>query len=369
MAARGSGGFPVPRVLEPLYGLVGLAFQLGGAALLVALGYLAWGLFSGGLANSITLPQAERFQVAKNVIYASKILVAGGIACIISAAFRFYYEETLGYILMIGGALLYWGTPIAVGPTVQRMGSEAAALAIYAVGQVKLVGIVALAAAAPFILMDFWSKLRGVRRAPGGAAVVQKEELPKSRIYLFCWQMPYCRDYLRKFCKAYEQRKTCWRIKSGCYCDEDMILRVMKRSSTSRLPGFDQRYTEVAGGRTKDMTSAQKRDRCRQCFLYAEHQNQKYRLLSPLMFPLAVGLIWTHLKPVMAALSKALELTDKFAGAVSFGPAPGQVAQNPWANTVSTSHTVEWLFIVCLGFILVTYLLQALEYAVFRLQI
>jgi len=86
MAARGSGGFPVPRVLEPLYGLVGLAFQLGGAALLVALGYLAWGLFSGGLANSIALPQAERFQVAKNVIYASKILVAGGIACIISAA-------------------------------------------------------------------------------------------------------------------------------------------------------------------------------------------------------------------------------------------------------------------------------------------
>lgn len=365
MTVRSPGGSPRPRALEPVYGLATLAFQVSLGVFLLATGYLAWGIFTGALANSIILPEAQRYQVARNVVYACKILVAGGVTCIIAAALRFYYEETLGYLLMVGGALLYWGTSMAVGPTLQRVSSAAAALPVYAVGQIKLVGIVALVAALPFVAADFWSKLRGVRRAPAGAVVVQ-EELPKSRIYLFCWQMPYCRDYLRKFCKPYERRKTCWRIKSGCYCDEDMILRVMKRSSTSKLPGFEQRYTGVAG-RSKGLTPAEKRERCRHCFLYTEHQKQKYRMLSPLVFPLAVGLVWMHLKPIMAVLGKALELTDKFAGAVSF--APGQVEQNPWAQAVAASHVAEWMFIICIGLILVSYLLQALEYAIFKLQV
>ena len=347
-----------------------LGLQVGGGAFVLVSVYLLWGIISGTLTNLSSLAAEDLQRVLKNVQFACKVLTASGVVLVFSGAIRYYLDEITGYLLLISGAVLHWGIPMAVGSSLQQVSFEAASLPAYVTAQYSLVGVVALVAAVPFIIADFWFKLRGVqRRTARGAIIVSKEEeLPRSRFHIFCWQMPYCRDYLRKFCRAYEQRKSCWRIKSGCYCDEDMILRVMKRSSTSKVPGFDQRYTEVAG-KTKDLTPAQKRQRCRQCFLYQEHQKQKYRMLSPLAFPAGVAIMWVYLKPVKLLLHEALEFTDRFAGQISFGTGAQQAVTSQWANAPATSNTIEWLFLVCIGLILVTYLLRALEYFVFDLQV
>lgn len=358
------------RMPESVYTLIERMFVWGACAFFIGIAYVAWGLFTGRIDEAMHLSPAERFQIARNVIFACKALAYGGIACLIGACARFYYEETLGYLLLIGGAVLYWGVAALVGPMVGTMTLRAGELAVFAVRQIQLVGVAALILAVPFILMDFGAKLRGVRRTPKGerAKAPAKEEMPKSRLYLYCWQMPYCREYLRKVCTAYEQRKPCWRIKSGCYCDENMILRVLERSKTSKIPGFDQKYSSASIGLTKNLTPAQKRARCRQCFLYTEHQKQKYRMLSPLAFPGVILLMWLYFKPMKAILAKALMFTDKFAGTVSFGPSPEEVARSPWLNPTNVSNAVEWLFIICIGLILVSYVLRAIEYAVFDLQ-
>ena len=367
-----------PRVIRPfrlpevVYSLIERMFVWGAVAFGIGIVYVAWGIFTGRMDEAMNLPQADRFQIAKNVVFACKILEFGGIACIIGGSARFFYEEILGYLLLIVGAALYWGVAIMVGPVVQGMSLQAGDLAVFAIRQVQTVGSVAVVLAVPFILVDFWAKLRGVKRSPRGdaaARAAEKDEIPKSRLYLFCWQMPYCRDYLRQVCTAFEQRKPCWRIKSGCYCDENMILKVLQRSKTSKIPGFDQRYSEAAVGLSKNLTPAQKRARCRQCFLYSEHQKQKYRMLSPLAFPGVIALIWIYLRPVKTLLAKALMFTDQFAGTVSFGPSPQEVASTPWLNPSAISNGVEWLFIICIGLILVSYVLRAIEYAVFDLQV
>ncbi|MBP6964161.1 MAG: hypothetical protein KBC96_07135 [Armatimonadetes bacterium] len=360
------------RIPESVYTLVERLFEWGGAAFIIGVAYVGWGLFTGRMDSAMHLPPEERFKIAQNVLFACKIIGYGGLACLIGAAARFWHEETVGYVFLIAGAALYWGVAALVGPSVQGMRQEAGRLAVFALAQIQTLGFAALALAVPFILADFWARLSGARRfrakvKPSKSAA--QEPVAPSRSCLFCWQMPYCRDYLRKVCTAYETKKTCWRIKSGCYCDENMILKVLQKSKTSKIPGFDQKFSKPDVGAVKNLTPAQKRERCRQCFLYMEHQKWKYKLLSPLAFPAVIGLIWYFLEPMKALLGRAIAFTDQFAGVVSFGPSPEQVAKYPWLNVQESSGVVEWIFIICIGFIAVSYLLRLIEYAVFDLKI
>lgn len=362
---RQSRGF----IWDTLDRLTTLGLQVGGGAFALVSIYLLWGLITGSLANAATLPQADRFRVLQNIQLACKILSISGIVGVASAAIRYYLDEITGYALLIGGAVFHWGIPMLVGTSLQGVSLQAAQLPAYVVSQYSQVGMVSLMLAGPLIAMDFWYKMRGVHRkaSRGAAVVVPDSEIPKARLYFFCWQMPYCRDYLRKFCTAYEKKKSCWRLKSGCYCDEEMILRVMKRSATSKLDGFDQRYS--LPDTKKKLTATQKRRRCRECFIYTEHQKLKYRIMSPLVFPAAIVIIWMYFKPVKALLHGALELTDKFAGRISFGSGPVPEMGVKIGTTAAASNTVEWLFLICLGMILVTYLLRGLEYFIFDLQV
>ena len=347
-----------------------LGLEIGGAAFAVVSLYLVWGFITGSLSNAVILGAADRLRVLQNIQLACKILSIGGVVFLVSAAIRFYRDEITGYALLMGGAVLHWGVPMLVGTSLEGVSFQAATLPAYVVSQYSLIGMVSLVLAGPLILIDFSFKMRGVhRKATRGADVVRiDEEVPKVRFCFFCWQMPYCRDYLRKFCTAYGKRKSCWRLKSGCYCDEEMILRVMKRSATSKLDGFDQRYSMPVNSRKK-LTATQKRKRCRECFIYIEHQKLKYRILSPLMFPVAILIMWTYFRPAKAILHRALELTDKFAGRISYGTGPIQLPGIKATTVTAASNSVEYLFLICVGLILVTYLIRGLEYFIFDLQV
>ena len=347
-----------------------LGLQIGGIAFTVISLYLAWGLITGSLSNAVILASADRYRILQNIQIACKVVTIGGIIALVSAAIRFHLDEITGYALLMGGAFLHWGLPMLVGTSLQGASLQAATLPAYVVSQYSLIGMVSLILAGPLIAIDFSFKMRGVhRKATRGADVISiEEEIPKVRFCFFCWQMPYCREYLRKFCTAYGKRKSCWRLKSGCYCDEEMILRVMKRSATSKLDGFDQRYSMPTVGKKK-LSGAQKRKRCRECFIYSEHQKLKYRILSPLMFPVGILIMWTYFIPAKAMLHRALELTDKFAGRISFGAGQIQLPGIKSTSVVAASNTVEYLFLICLGMILVSYLIRGLEYFIFDLQV
>lgn len=353
--------------------LTNWGLQIGALAFAVATIYLMWGVISGALSKTLGLGALDMQRVVQNVQIACRILTIGGILLVVSGVIRYYLDEETGYVLFIVGAVLRWGMPIIVGSSLPEVTVVAATLPAYVAAQYSLVGTVSLVAAVPFLVVDLSRKLRGAKRRASRATMVrtdEEEEIRKPRVALFCWQMPYCRDYLRKFCQAYEKRKACWRIKSGCYCDEDMILRVMKRSSSSKIAGFDQRYSWASGGEAKkNQTAAQKRQRCRECFIYVEHQKVKYRLLSPLSFPATAMLMYVYLRPVKAALHGALELTDKFTGRLSYGAVPKEMLDSQWGSSAAASNTVEWLFLVCLGLVVLTYILRGLEYFIFDLQV
>lgn len=352
------------------YDLLALCVKVGGLAFICISAYLLWGILSYKLANAMALPKADQQRIFESTILACKILRACGIVFIISTAVAFYAEEVAGYLMLLGGSLLFWGLPMLTSSTIVNMDQRVVGLAIYILAQFKAVGIVGLAASVPLIMFDFWIRLSGRKRRllRRATTVSDEDQSAKSRLYINCWQMPYCRDYLRRFCKAYQSRKTCWRIRSGCYCDENMILRAMKSGGTGTPGGFDQRFTQLAG-KSKQLTAAQKRARCRQCFLYARHQEQKFRIVSPFAFIFVLGVMWVYSGVIKGWLREGLSWMDKSAAYFSFLPKAQELAYQNWSGSTSANTVAEWLFLGCAYLILVTFALRLLEVFIFDLQV
>ncbi len=369
MARRGSGRSRKSKstFLDLLDTLTLLGIRFGGAAFVLASGYLLWGLFSGSLEQIGTLAVADQKIVWTNIFYANQVLSISGPVLAISLAIRYYAEEIVGYLLLLVGAALYWGLP-TIAASVFQTNTRGTALILYTISQFGAVATIALLSAAPLILIDLWFKLKNTRQSiPHRNGAASKDEVASNSYCTSCWKMPYCRDYLRKFCKPYSKKKTCWRIKSGCYCDENLILRAIKSTSSSDHWDFDQKFSQSASP-VKNLTPFQKRERCRKCFIYSEHQKQKYRLLSPLPFVAVFSLIYIYYKSVSLMLYTTLTSIDKLVARFSFLPKHGGIG-NQLAISQASSGIAEWLLLICICLIAVTYLLRFLEYLMFDLQV
>lgn len=110
-------------------------------------------------------------------------------------------------------------------------------------------------------------------------------------------------------------------------------------------------------------TPAEKRQRCRTCVIYDFHQKQKYKLISPLVFPVVLGLIWKIYPNILAVVRSAIELTERFVQRAAFLPQP----QNQPTHDVP--EVVLALIVVWLAVISVSYALRFLEFCIFKVQI
>ncbi|MGB9619862.1 MAG: hypothetical protein ACPL7K_05580, partial [Armatimonadota bacterium] len=178
-----------------------------------------------------------------------------------------------------------------------------------------------------------------------------------------CWDMEFCRDFVRKVCPAWEKRKPCWRIKIGCYCDERTILKAMKAE------GKDNAYAqgiikslELDRPARSHLSKKLKRERCRRCLIYANHQRQKYRLLSPMVFPAVLLLLYVYYVPISSAVGGVLEKADRFMSFLTYRPQDAGALGGD--VPVLTALALVWLTIVA-----ISYALKVLEYLLFELQV
>src|SRR5688572_3225436 len=177
----------------------------------------------------------------------------------------------------------------------------------------------------------------------GGA--VHEETPPKGvpiGVFAKCWQMSFCRDAIRKRCPIYHARTRCWKERVGCMCEENVIRHAMdaiinkeiirydakpkeaplaepaKPSIADEIIAFEADFgkestTAVAESppveeekpeeKTEELRRPEvyvppsrkevkiphnphlsdfvKRERCRNCVIYNEHQRLKYQFLAP----------------------------------------------------------------------------------------
>jgi hypothetical protein len=187
------------------------------------------------------------------------------------------------------------------------------------------------------------------------------------RLYAKCWQMQYCHRFVRDFCPAYAARKSCWRLKSGCICDKTIIDKAMGVNPLEgiNLTGKLEYQTGCKPGSAVNLSAAAKRERCRTCIIYGFHQKQKYKLLSPIVFPTVLLPIWLCYAKLEVLFRFLVNFTDRFMHVVAFQPQHYPAAP----PQTSVPEFVPVLFVVWLSIMLVSYALLFVEFCVFKLRI
>lgn len=356
------------QIISALESVTGVGLKVGIPVSIAAAGYLLVAAFGRNIAELDRMPLADRDYFVNGVHTAAKALTIAGAAVIASLIVRLFYEEVLGQALSLAGALLYFGTPALFALVVDTDRLSGNALFGGIVDEFRLIGALCLLPGLALILRDailrIWTGMsvrRVVERRWGDEDERRRQHRPKA--YGSCWDMPYCRDFVRRVCPAWQARTPCWRLKLGCYCDERTILQAMASygKDNEHVRGI-MHSLGLDKPRQSALSGSQKRARCRRCGIYAEHQRQKYRLLSPLVIPGVVALMYAFRERVSAWLYTALEHTDRFMRILSYRP-------EGTSYTFDDGRILTMLAMVWLTIIVISYTLRALEYLVFELQV
>ena len=259
-------------------------------------------------------------------------------------------------------------------------------------------GIIAVPGVLLFVY-SLYGRLANGRRGPDLTALqygkgAKKEKVPKALIAATakCWQLPFCREGIRVKCPIYLGRTKCWKERVGCMCEENIILLATggeehKPTDMTKEVGFvaigDLISKSEAEKRTTmntrqgprgvriptnpHLTDGQKRERCRNCIIYNEHQRMKYQLLAPLVTVAVPALVFLQFDSIRDWLSGAMRTLDTMIAGLKF---TGESASSgALSNQVSSSIFIQGAIILCLTLMVMTWALRLLEYCTFKIKI
>jgi len=127
----------------------------------------------------------------------------------------------------------------------------------------------------------------------------------KPGVFPKCWQMSRCRPGVRESCPNFTDRITCWRRRSGCFCDRNLanyLVSVSDRKETLDIDNVARAAInmdrEAGKGAIRGYMMGvakrpwlQQRRLCHECPLFLEHQEYKYRNWHWISFPITVGVV------------------------------------------------------------------------------
>lgn len=300
-------------------------------------------------------------KIAENVPLFQKGLSLGLLLLLAGTVALFWGSEFMlvGHVVL---ALAFWLAPVYV-PSLFGTGSSATANpGLDAVAEaMQRAGALYGAILLIIVLAEVFLRVRH-RLTHGSRADTLKygkgikEEGDRKNVLMGnCWQLPYCRKFVRDRCPIYHARTSCWKELVGCMCEEVVIRGAMENRPIPK----DQVAASKMIPRNNRLTDAQKRSRCKSCVIYNEHQRHKYRVSLPVML-LAFAGIYFVMRPVLVeALSRALGQANKSVTDVTVGTV-GRI------NT--PLYFVEFL-VAGLVVVAASYAIRALEYALFKLKI
>lgn len=393
--------------------------QLSTLTTVLLYAYVLWGLFGGavdsyGLANTSA---AEKARILTNIQGATLYLAISLGVLLLTLTILYYDEESLGYALVAAAVFFYLGIPFlfdqVLSDTVKNWDKNNNVAAMAVMSHFRLAGLMIALPGGILMIRDVMLRLfDGSRRKKeefsameyGGS--VREEEPPKGApigMFAKCWQMVYCRDAIRKRCPIYLARTKCWRERVGCMCEENVIRHAMDAIINKEVISFNKPKEEVegigdsgiAGGviapeKTEEMPIPanfeskvpprqvkipynptlpmfQKKERCRNCVIYNEHQRLKYQFLSPLFVLAVPGLAIWQFDKIAGLLNRVLATLDNVMNRLSLDPNAhnGGIA----SSLTSTSIFAQYMVLGCLIIIATTMALRFLEYIVFKVKI
>lgn len=330
-------------------------FYLGGVASIAAAGLLIFTCFRLG-----SDPEAAKHtaDALRNVELFNKVLIVGVIGLGVGASVMFWGEDVHGVLQLIFAAALYFA-PLYLPSLTQ--GSDANEAIRRSYGSLQDGGIVLGVLTIVVLIAELAQKAR--ERVKHGVKADQlkygkniKAEPDKLNVFLGkCWQMPFCRKFVRDKCPIYHSKRTCWKEQVGCMCEEEVIKGAMENRPIPK----DALLAVAAIPRNNRLTPAQKKERCDNCVIYNEHQRQKYRAWLP---SLVIGFVLLYVllrTPLLAATAGVIKQINTAINGATLGAAQ--------KNAIPPIFTELLLMVAFL--VVLSYCLKTLEYAVFKLKI
>lgn len=395
--------------------------QIATVATIILYAYVLYGLFMGDVGHWATLTAPERLRIASNVQGAISYLNISLGLLLLTLCILYYDEESLGYVMVAASIALYYGLPFLLstlfGNMVNEWESSKNLAARSILGQLKLAALMLAIPGGVLVLRDLFLRIveGGGRKREEFSAMqyggVVKEEKPPGKpilgIMAKCWQLSFCRDAIRKGCPIYHARTRCWKQRVGCMCEENVIRHAMDAIISKELISFDAPKKEDASGLI-DMTPASdsappaqpekteafpsrslaaapsppprhvkiphnpnipmsvKRERCRNCVIYNEHQRMKYQFFAPLFVLTIPALAFFKAQDLSDVMNRVFATADSLMARLSL---TGGAKNTGVISTIGTVGFANYLLIGCMVVIGTTMTLRGLEYCIFRLKL
>lgn len=328
-------------------------------AAIVGLGFLifTYTAFAGGTA-------ANQAQALGNIELLQKLLLAGSVAIVVGTSYLFWGEETLGILQLIGSAALFFA-PLYLpqlfsgGTPPERVGQQALA-------SIQLAGIVCGAIAIVVTLADVLQRVSTRSKIGSKADQLKygkgiKEEADIQNVFMGkCWQLPFCRKFVRERCPIYHARRCCWREQVGCMCEESVIREAMAGRTIPKDAVAAAKLIPL----NNQLTVLQKHERCRQCVIFNEHQKHKYKLAIPLILLAFGGLYALFRMPMLASMDRLLQNLDRMIGRVTLQPGASRVVEQGTGGL-----PFQEILLVCIVVVVFTYTLKVLEFLIFKAKV
>lgn len=337
-------------------GMLSLVGVIGAVVLLI----VTFSAFSGGGQQAAQIAQA-----GKNIALYHDVLVIGVVIAILATSYLFWGEETLGPFQLLGAALLYF-MPLYLPPMMGKSLDNPVAAA--ALQSVQLGGMIAGGLAGLVTLVDL--VIRARTRIKQGAKADQikygkgvKEEADIKNVFMGkCWQLPYCRKFVRERCPIYHSRRTCWKERVGCMCEEEVIRNAMEGKVIPKNALASSQFIP----RNSRLTPEQKAARCRQCVIYNEHQRHKYKLALPICVGSVLLVYALGREPLKGLLGSVIVGVDRAVGTATYRS--GSQGAVTAADTVTLGFFKE-ILLICLLLMLLAYLMKLIEYLFFKIKV
>ncbi len=336
----------------------------GGLVAIASILILVYQVFSGGSASGDELAKAIQVQE-----YFRQGSLWGLLATSLGVAWLFWGEEIAGPILLIIGlamALMSWYMPGILNGAGNELQSNAItylSAAGYPAAFVGLILVVADVVQKSRIRMKEGAKAEQMKYGKG-----MKEERDVRDVFLGkCWQLPYCRKFVRERCPIYHAKRTCWKERVGCMCEESVIKNAMEgKMGEGQTLSNDLVAASKFIPKNNKLSAAAKAERCRQCVIYNEHQKHKYKLFMPIV-ALSVAAGYIVLRPVLAeGIQSALKAVDSVKGTVLLTK-DTEVGKATSIDSGAIPYNEIILFVLVL--VGMAYAIKVLEFLIWKLKI
>lgn len=299
---------------------------------------------------------AQSAAAARNVAIFEKVLTPAAVGLVVGSAVLFWGSEFMAVGLLALAALLYFAPLIAetAGVSVTTDSARAALSALQ--GAATLMGIMAIG----LLVTDLFIRVKqravqGVKaEAKYGKGI--KEDVDKQNIFLGkCYQLPFCRKYVRERCPLFHAKRSCWKERTGCMCEEKIISDAMSNKTIPKDAVAAAQYIPRNGR----LSESQKAERCRNCVIYNEHQRHKYQAGLPLVIGGIAAFYGLFHGPLISTMTGVVQRLNSIVNTATMGGTNG---------VKIPAYLVEGLLGVVM-LVILTYSLKVLEHAIFKLKI